>query len=128
MNMITKRKKKKQNCTWKTSKTATMKAATAVRKPPIIHLERRRRRRGGVAEANSIAGPLYIVIRSAPATDTIVPTHFARLLWTFKSNFSILINPTNSFPSFAFVLMISNSFKSPKSKVKNKVLKFYNFE
>lgn len=85
----------KKECTWKTSNTATMKAAAAVRKPPMIQFDRGSRRlwlsMEGVVEANSIPGPLYIVIRSAPATDTRVPRHLARLLLTFKSSFSILI-------------------------------------
>lgn len=37
-------------------------------------------------------GPLYKLTINAPPMDTIVPTNFARLLWTLNFSFSILIN------------------------------------
>ena len=81
--------------TWKTNKTASMKAAIAERIPPITQFDC-----GNVTfplslvevnEVNATGGPSYIVIVSAPVMDTRVPIDLARLLRTLKSRFSILV-------------------------------------
>ena len=81
--------------TWKTSKIASMKAAIAERKPPTTQLACGDRpfplSLVEVDEVNTIGGPSYTVIVSAPVMETMVPMDLAQLLLTLKSRFSILL-------------------------------------
>ena len=81
--------------TWKTYKIASRKAAIAERKPPTSQLACGDRpfplRLVEVDEVNTIGGPSYSVIVSAPVIDTIVPIDLAQLLLALKSRFSILL-------------------------------------